>query len=89
MRGQFIKLITHIKTNIKAWETMVVREVTETEDRYITNPTEDTKRAWLEAQSMSRQLALQLAENKRFFLQQTHFEEGEAIRHMLAMLAHA
>lgn len=55
MRGQFIKLITHIKSDTKAWETMVCREVTETEDRYITNPMVDTKWAWLEAQSMSRQ----------------------------------
>lgn len=36
---------------------------------------------------MLKHLSLQLAENKRFFLQQKHFEEGETTGHMLAMLA--
>lgn len=36
---------------------------------------------------MLKDLPLQLAENKRFFLQQSHFEEGECTGHMLAMLA--
>lgn len=62
MRGQFIKIINWIKTNMKAWETEVCRTFRETEGKYIANPTEDTKRAWLGIQSMSRQLALQLAE---------------------------
>lgn len=86
---QFIKRITRIKTDTKAWETAVRGKVTEAEDRYIANPTDDTKRAWLGAQSMSRQLALQLSENKRFFQQQSHFEEGEATGHMLMVMAHA
>lgn len=51
------------------------------------NPNDDTKRAWLEAQSIYRHLALQLAENKCFFLQHKHFQEGETTRHMLAILA--
>lgn len=38
------------------------------------------------AQSMSKQVAFQLAENKQFFLQQKHFEEGEFTGHILAML---
>lgn len=32
-------------------------------------------------------IPLYLAENERFFLQQKHFEEGENMGHMLALLA--
>lgn len=39
---------------------------------YIANPDENTKWALLEAQAMSRQLALQLAENKHFFFCSKH-----------------
>lgn len=35
---------------------------------------------------VSKHVALQLAENKLFFLQQKHFEEGENMGHMLEML---
>lgn len=56
------------------------------EDAYVDNLTDDTKRAWLASQSKSRQVELQLAENKHFFLQQKHYEERENTGHMLARL---
>lgn len=68
-------------------EQSVLEEAHSSEVNYIANPTDDTKRSWLAAQSMLRDLSLQLAENKRFFLQQSHFDEGENTGHMLAMLS--
>lgn len=86
IRGQFIYLINNIKTSTRAWETFILTEAGRAEEAYVNNLTDDTKRPWLVAQSMSRQVELQLAENKRFFLQQKHYEVEETTRHMLAML---
>lgn len=76
LQGHFIHIITNNKTTTKAWGRFNV-EIGRTEEAYIANPSGDTKRAWLAAKALSRQVELQLAENKCFFLQQKHFEEGE------------
>lgn len=75
LHGQFIKVVSHIKTSTKEWENSDEAQCSEA--RYVADPTDDTKSSWLAAQSMLMDLSLQLAENKRFFLQQNHFEEGE------------
>lgn len=85
LRGQFINIIQQIKTNTKAWETLVLGEAGRAEEAYVDNLTDDTKRSWLAAQSMARQVELQLAENKGSFLQQKQYE-GENTGHMLEML---
>lgn len=79
-------IIQCIKTSTKAWETFILMEAERDEEAYVDKPTDDTKRAWLDSQSMSRQVELQLAKNKCFFLQQKHYEEGDNTGHMLAML---
>lgn len=87
LRGHFIRLIAHIKTDTKSWETFVLSEAQRTKAAYVAKPSDDIKRAWLASQSLSRWLSLQLAKSKHFFLQQCYFEEGEITGHMLAMLA--
>lgn len=45
LRGQFITMINSIKSNTKAWETEVCKVLRDSEEAYISNPTEDTKKA--------------------------------------------
>lgn len=45
------------------------------------------EKRWLEAQNLAWQVSLTEAKNKRFFLQQKCYKEGENICHMLAMMA--
>lgn len=52
----------------------------------MSDPTDATRRSWLAAQTLFKTVTVQPAENKRFLLQQRHFEEGESMGHMLAML---
>lgn len=70
LRGQFIKLINRIKTETKSWEQFVISKAQRMESAYVANPSANTKWAWLASQSLSRQVAIQLAENKYFFSQQ-------------------
>lgn len=67
LRGQFIHLISAIKTGIKEWETTVLREAAREESKYVTQPTEGTRRAWFAAQDMALQVSCTKAENERFF----------------------
>lgn len=62
-----MKVALIVLSDPKSWETFVLSEVQRTESAYIATPSDDTKRAWLVSQSLSRQLALQKAENKRLF----------------------
>lgn len=86
LRGQFIQIISSIKTETKAWEIFVLQEVKEVESVFIANPTDHTEKRWLEAQALAQQ-CLTKAENKHFFLQQKFYEEGENTSHMIAMMA--
>lgn len=85
--GQFIKTVAAVKTKTRSWEQSVLREVERAESAFIESPSELTERAWPEAQHIAKNMVPTKAENKRFFLQQRFFEEGENTGHMLAMMA--
>lgn len=54
------------------------------EASYVSNPNKDTQMQWTHSQEKYAQVAIKKAENKRFFLQQPYFEEGEGTGHILA-----
>lgn len=87
LRGLLTKQINAIKT--KDWENLVMDEATRAEERYIAAPSSESERRWQEAQALYQQVSTTAAENKRFFLQQKYFNEGENTGHLLAMIAKA
>lgn len=57
------------------------------EKLYVKEPSPDNLVNWTDAQQLYRTLSLEKAENRRFFLKQAQYEEGERTGHMLALLA--
>lgn len=80
LRGQFIKSINTTKTRTSSWEQSVLREVERAESAFVDSPSEQTERAWGEAQHIAEHMVLTKSENKRFFLQQKFFEEGGKVQ---------
>lgn len=60
-----------------------------TETEFISTRSTDAARIWKRAQEEPDAHLLESASNKRFFLQQKYFEEGERAGHMLATIARA
>lgn len=89
MQGLIIRQISKIKTKTKDWENTVMQAASEAEAQYIQDPTDNTERRWLEAQALYQQVSLNAAENKRFFIKQNYFNEGQNTGHLLAVIAKA
>lgn len=60
-----------------------------TEAAYVAERSIDTARDWRQAQQALNAHLLESASNKRFFMKQTFFEEGEQAGHMLVSIAKA
>lgn len=64
----------------------MLREVDRAESAFVDSPSELTEKTWHEALHIAKHLVLTKVENKRLFLQQKYFEEGETTGHVLAMM---
>lgn len=54
--------------------------------KFIEDPSAGAKADWEEAQQLLKYQMLSMAENKRFFLKQKYFLEGESAGHLLATI---
>lgn len=84
LRGLIIKQISAIKSNNREWETLDSAESRKAEEHCIAQPSPDSERSWLDAQS-----PVVFMGQKRFFMQQRHFEEGENTGHVLSVISQA
>lgn len=87
LRGYLIWEITGIKNHSREWEDRVRNEMQSREQALITDPSQSNHEAWTEAQSLYNSVIMSAAEKRRYFLQQSYFEEVENIGHLLALVA--
>lgn len=64
-----------------------MQTVKQIEQEFTLDPTEEKRLAWQEAQKLYRNVSIVKAENSRFLKSQKHYEMGEQVGHMLAMIA--
>lgn len=86
LRGLIIKEISKIKLATRQWEEELTQRVKQTEQEYTSDPNREKFGAWQDAQNLYKKLVLTKAENNRFLQNQKHYEMGEQVGHMLAMI---
>ena len=66
-----------IKARSREWEDKVQDEMKTREQALVADPSQSNQDSWVEAQSLYNSVLLTAAEKRRYFHQQSHFEEGE------------
>lgn len=89
LRGVLIQQISRTKARRGQLEKALQARVQETESQCITDHNPNTVKNWREAQEQFTAFLLESAANKRLFLKQSYFEEGEKAGHLLASIANA
>lgn len=89
LRGILIQQISRAKAQRRRIEEGLRSQVTATEQCFIISRSKPTARRWRQAQEDLSAFLLESAVNKRQFLQQTFFEEGEKAGHLLASVTQA
>lgn len=87
LRGCLIKEIAGIKTRSREWENRVREELKEREQALVRDPSKSNQESWKEAQVVYNSVWLSAAEKRRYFQQQSYFEEGENTGRLLALIA--
>lgn len=87
LRGCLIREITGIKNRSREWEDRVRDEMRKREQALVTDPSQSNNKAWTEAQSLYNSTLMSTAEKRRYFLQQSYFEEGDNSGQLLALVA--
>lgn len=85
-RGLYIREISKRKSKTRELTQALQQRVADTEVLYISDPTDRARADWTEAQDMLKNHMLSVADNKRFFLKQKYFMEGESAGHLLATI---
>lgn len=81
-----IQQISKIKKQSREWEKLAREKLTLTEEQYISDPTSDRLRVWIEAQQNYRLVTFGKVENRQIFQRQVGFGESENVGRMLAHL---
>lgn len=89
LRGVLIQQISRVKARRRRVEEGLRSQVIATEQSFITSRSRPAARRWKQAQEDLNAFFLESAANKRQFLNQTFFEEGEKAGHLLASVAQA
>lgn len=89
LRGLFITEIQAVKRKTHAQREGIENMAKELESKFITDPTQSNKEAWLSAQDALYKITTSTAERKRFFHKAAYYEEGEHTGRLLATIAHA
>lgn len=86
MRGLYIRGISRRKSKSRELTLALQTRVVETEEIFIKHPVPLSKTEWEEAQTRLKGHMISMADNKRFFLKQKYFAEGESAGHLLSMV---
>lgn len=86
LRGLYIRDISRRKSKTRELMVALQKRVAETEVSFTRTPTSITKHDWEEAQKLLKEHMLSVADNKRFFLKQKYFMEGESAGHLLSTI---
>lgn len=86
LRGVLIQQVAKFKKEAKVWEENIQREVLEAENNYVTDPSSEREKAWLDKQQDYKIAIMRRVEIRRLFLRQSSFAEGESVGKMLAQL---
>lgn len=89
LRSIFIAEIQAVKRKTHAHGEGIEHMAVDLEKRFIADPTQANKEAWLSAQEALYRVTSSTAEKKSFFQKTAHYEEGEHTGRLLATIAHS
>lgn len=86
LRGVPIQQVAKFNKEAKIWEERIRREVIEAENNYVTDPSSEREKIWLDKQQDYKITIMRKVETRQLFLRQSSFAEGESVGKMLAQL---
>lgn len=79
VRGLYIREISKCKSKTRELTEALQQWVNDTENLFVSNPSEGARADWVEAQNLLKDHMLSMADNMRFFVKQKYFMEGRAL----------